>query len=141
MNPSQDPRDTLTHRLLDVCESNPPRMLPGQHPEDEELALFCDGQLSGDRQQTTIAHLADCQDCRLVVASLLRTVEQETAGKPTSLFSHTGYASLVRANPRARRDCGSSTPGRFFVVLQSFSRSDGANCLCRRRTSTIGGQF
>jgi tetratricopeptide (TPR) repeat protein len=52
--------------------------------DDELLALFAEGALTGQEREDVIAHLADCADCRQLASGLLQQPADERAVKPIS---------------------------------------------------------
>ncbi len=74
--------DAITRRLLEIAEAAPPRALKSEHPDDELIALFVAGELPDDDWQSISAHLADCAECRELVAAVLSDQELKAGGAP-----------------------------------------------------------
>jgi hypothetical protein len=51
----------------------------GRHPDADQLSAFVEHALADDEQQEMLAHLADCPECRAIVALSLPSVEAEAA--------------------------------------------------------------
>jgi hypothetical protein len=49
---------------------------PGQHPDADQLSAFIEHALPAHEYQQTLAHLADCPDCRSVVSLSLPPVDE-----------------------------------------------------------------
>lgn len=66
--------------------TNPPHTAPpGVCPEVELLAAFADGRLEGEEKARLIEHLANCEDCRELVAESLaaaREIDQQGVSLP-----------------------------------------------------------
>jgi hypothetical protein len=52
---------------------------PGRHPDAEELSAFAEHALPAHEQQATLAHLADCEECRAAVFLARQSGAQEDA--------------------------------------------------------------
>ncbi len=51
-----------------------------RHPELEDLAAFVDGRLTGADRERVVAHVADCDRCREVVAQTMRFQLEDAPG-------------------------------------------------------------
>jgi len=69
---------------------------PG-HPELETLAAFAEGRLVGSDRRSVVEHLADCDDCRELVAESAGLVVEVAAG------DRTGHGEVVPFPDRQRR--------------------------------------
>ncbi len=99
------------------------------HPSDETLAAFLDGNLGEGEREAVIGHLAQCDDCRAFVADWGRAVALESAGKRGAVSERVGKLpaegnGVVRVKPEAVN--GRAEGGRFCPV-------------CRRRVTVEGG--
>lgn len=59
-----------------MTESQHPRVVsstpaPPHCPSDLDLARFADGRLDGEARTMFVRHLADCDDCRDILATVL----------------------------------------------------------------------
>jgi Flp pilus assembly protein TadD len=83
MKPPFNPREHLTRRLLEVGEGASDQSLNRDHLEDELLAQFCDGTLPASDRDEVVIHLADCRDCRSIVANVLHAAEEAPEARAT----------------------------------------------------------
>jgi tetratricopeptide (TPR) repeat protein len=79
MTGTSDPREKLTRRLLEIHEPAASGRPLGPHPNEESLAQFCDGALSGSERDAVVEHVADCAVCRGIVAAVLRASDEQPA--------------------------------------------------------------
>ena len=54
----------------------------GQHPDADQLSAFVEQALPAYEREQTLAHLADCADCRAIVALSLPPLDEEPALQP-----------------------------------------------------------
>ncbi len=81
MNTPFDARHRLLRELLrqvDLAASQGEN-IPADHPDDETVALFAEGNLGTDEQSRVVAHLADCPSCRQTASQLLAMADDEAA--------------------------------------------------------------
>ncbi len=81
MNPPLDARQRLLREMLRQVDlaSGRAEDIPDDHPDDETLALFAEGNLGTEEQSRLVAHLADCASCRQTASHLLAMAGEETA--------------------------------------------------------------
>ncbi len=77
-----EPRNHETDVLQRVLAEVNYRADKVSHLDDETLALFAAGALSGAERDAAIEHLANCDHCREVVASLMQADEEVTFVQP-----------------------------------------------------------
>jgi tetratricopeptide (TPR) repeat protein len=83
MSIESNPRERLTKRLLAISDATEDRASEAAHPDEESLAQFCDGSLAEFQRDGIVNHLADCRQCRSVVASVLRETEEAKTQRAT----------------------------------------------------------
>ena len=59
---------------------------PGQHPDADQLNAFAEGALPVHEREATLAHLAGCAHCRMIVSLALPPMEDEAAA-PQPVFT------------------------------------------------------
>jgi tetratricopeptide (TPR) repeat protein len=71
-------------RIVDRALSSSP---PAGHPDEELLAVFAAGELSGPARAAVVDHLAACVDCRKAVSTMLSMAEENASARrrPTIL--------------------------------------------------------
>lgn len=57
---------------------------PGQHPDADQLNAFAEDALSAHEREQTLAHLAGCADCRLIVSLALPPVDDVPQPHPVA---------------------------------------------------------
>ncbi len=109
MNGSFDARQRLLRELLRQVDlaSSQGENIPADHPDDEALALFAEGNLRSDEQSRVVAHLADCPDCRQTASHLLAMAGEDASeaardevrpARKTSFLAERGIALAVAAS-------------------------------------------
>jgi len=82
-NIHSDERDVqLLKSLLQEVDDAAASASPGDHLDEETLALFSVGGLTGDERDVTVHHLSQCAACRKTASLLLSIEEEETATVP-----------------------------------------------------------
>jgi hypothetical protein len=71
--------------------------MPLSHSDEEVLAAFVDGQLTGEELQQVISHLAECEECRLTIAdpAMFQQQEEEQQRRRASRRVWWGAAAAV----------------------------------------------
>lgn len=59
------------------------KLLPGDCPDAEFLAIYLDGQLTAAENALVESHLSNCRRCRRLVAAALRSEETVALPFPT----------------------------------------------------------
>ena len=75
MSPHQD--DRLLHNLLAPVDRTSEQAAPTDHPDEETMALFVEGALADPDREPLVRHLADCVDCRQVVAQVILQASED----------------------------------------------------------------
>ena len=74
---------------------------PDGCPEAEQLAAYADGGLGAEERQATERHLADCADCRAVLAETMASVQAEDGvGAPLKEPARSDRPHRARTPPR-----------------------------------------
>jgi hypothetical protein len=64
--------------------TEPPDSTPEEHISDEDVAAFLEHQLSPQRKDEVITHLAQCPRCRMLVTLLERSLKSVPNPKQSS---------------------------------------------------------
>jgi hypothetical protein len=71
--------ERLIRPILDAADRQVSERAPGDHPDEETLALFAQGALAGSERTALVRHLADCAECRQTASLVLRLSGSELA--------------------------------------------------------------
>ena len=63
--------DDLLNNLLQQVDAAAQADPPNDHPDEEILAMFSEGELTGDERSVVVDHLAACVPCRKLVSQVL----------------------------------------------------------------------
>ena len=86
---------------------------PGHHPDADQLSAFIEHALPAHEYQQTLAHLADCPDCRSVVSLSLPPVDESPILQAKEV-RRSWFAGWNLAWPTAAAACAALAV--FFVV-------------------------
>lgn len=108
MTTPRPPEERLLGSILQRAE-RPSSALPIQHLDDETLALFVEGVLPARDRPAVVAHLADCESCRQLVAAIWKNeassgetiAERLTDNSQTLRITSSEESSRFRAARRA----------------------------------------
>jgi anti-sigma factor RsiW len=83
----------------------------GRHPRSHVLSEYLDGELAPAERRALEAHLLDCHDCRLDLATLSQTIDALHAlpAEPTPRLADSVIAALRLEDP-ARNDVATRPP-------------------------------
>ncbi|MFN0196591.1 MAG: zf-HC2 domain-containing protein [Planctomycetaceae bacterium] len=94
------PADDLLRHVLQRTEQT--SAVSMNHPDEETLALFAAGGLTKSEHESLVNHLAQCPDCRIVVANLL--IDSQEISSPRAHTANTlTHAGLIKENSPRRR--------------------------------------
>ncbi len=138
----QTPEDQLLGEILRRTETSSLRPASREHLDDETLALFAEGLLPLRERPAVIDHLADCSECRQLVAVIWKSepaVGEASAPQQTiriadpTEFSH--QLSSNRRRPSVRRAMSLSVAAATMVLVAIgvWWRGTQSNTLAERR--------
>lgn len=82
-------------RILQVASPHTGPMPDLEHVNEETLALFADGGLTGDDRDELLRHVDVCPDCRQTAACLLADAPPETRPQPVAMKSRMRSFQIV----------------------------------------------